>query len=184
MIYQFAKNALNIDGDVVECGTYTGGTSYLLASIIAAKVNAKKRLHLFDTFSGMPDTAIPERDGHAPGDFGDTCLDYVRKRLQEFPFVEFHPGFIPETFTEIENLDRFSFIHVDVDIYPTALECCKWFWRRMTLGGVMLFDDYGFWSYRRALRTAVDEFFATMEEKPLILPTGQVVAIKVRDCSS
>lgn len=135
MLYQFARYALSLDGDVVECGTYNGGTAYLLASIMATKVTAEKRLHLFDTFQGMPVIAIPERDVHAPGDFGDTSLDYVRRRLQKFPFVEFHPGFIPETFAEIANIDCFSFVHVDVDIYPTALECCKWFWPRMTRGG-------------------------------------------------
>ena len=45
-------------------------------------------------------------------------------------------------------------------------------------GGVILFDDYGFWSYRRAIRAAVDEFFATTEDKPIVLPTAQAVVIK------
>jgi predicted O-methyltransferase YrrM len=179
MIYQFCKYALSLGGDIVECGTYTGGTAYLLASTMKAKGASGKHLHLFDTFQGMPDIAIPERDVHAPGDFGDTCLEYVQKRLREFPFVKFHPGFIPDTFSEVANIDCFSFVHVDVDIYPTALECCKWFWPRLTPGGVMLFDDYGFRSYRYAIRAAVDEFFAPLEEKPIILPTAQAVVIKV-----
>ena len=181
MIYQFCKYAIALDGDIVECGTYTGGTAYLLASVMKARVHDNRRLHLFDTFQGMPDIAVPERDAHAPGDFGDTCLDYVRRRLQGFPFVEFHPGFIPDTFAEITNLDHFSFIHVDVDIYPTALECCRWFWPRLTRGGVILFDDYGFRSYRHAMRAAVDDFFATTKDEPLVLPTGQAVAIKGGD---
>lgn len=46
-------------------------------------------------------------------------------------------------------------------------------------GGVMLFDDYGFWSYKRAIRAAVDDFFASMRKNLLILPTAQAVAIKV-----
>jgi len=184
MIYQFCKYAVSLEGDVVECGTYTGGTAYLLACLMDARTTADKRLHLFDTFQGMPDIAVPERDVHAPGDFGDTCLDYVQRRLQGFPFVKFHPGFIPDTFARIANLDYFSFVHVDVDIYPTALECCKWFWPRLPRGGVMLFDDYGFRSYRHAIRAAVDDFFAMMEEKPLILPTGQAIAIKGRNGNS
>lgn len=179
MLYQFCRYVLSLEGDIAECGTYTGGTAYLLASVMKAGVNANKRLHLFDTFQGMPDIAIPERDVHGPGDFGDTSLDYVRARLQEFSFVEFHPGFIPDTFSEIEDVDCFAFVHVDVDIYPTALECCKWFWPRLTRGGVMLFDDYGFWSYKRAIRAAVDDFFASMRKNLLILPTAQAVAIKV-----
>jgi len=42
----------------------------------------------------------------------------------------------------------------------------------------MLYDDYGFRSYRYAIRAAVDEFFAQMEEKPIVLPTAQAVVIK------
>lgn len=178
MLYQFCNYALCLKGDIVECGTYNGGTAYLLASLIN-KAGVNKRFHLFDTFQGMPDIAVPERDAHRPGDFGDTSLDYVRRRLQEFSFVEFHPGFIPDTFSEIEGVNHFAFVHVDVDIYPTALECCKWFWPRLTRGGVIIFDDYGFRSYRRAIRASVDEFFASMRENLLILPTAQAVAIKV-----
>lgn len=69
-------------------------------------------------------------------------------------------------------------MHVDVDIYPTALECCKWLWPRLAKGGVMLFDDYGFRSYRSAIRRAVDEFFSAVRDKPIVLPTAQAVAIK------
>ncbi len=178
MIYQFARYAVSLDGDVAECGTYTGGTAYLLGCIMEAEGVTNKYLHLFDTFQGMPDLAVPERDYHAPGDFGDTSLDYVQKRLERFSFVRFHPGLMPDTFAEIEDIDYFSFVHVDVDIYPTALECCKWFWPRLTRGGVILFDDYGFWSYRHAIRAAVDDFFSSIRDKPIILPTAQAVVIK------
>lgn len=177
MLYQFCKYALSLEGDFAECGTYTGGTAYLLASILK-KTITNKQLHLFDTFQGMPDIAIPERDSHSPGDFGDTSLEYVQTRLQEFPFVKLHPGVIPDTFQEIKDIDSFAFVHIDVDIYPTALECCKWFWPRLVKGGIMIFDDYGFWSYRSAIKAAVDEYFANRAEKPIILPTAQAVAIK------
>lgn len=135
MIYQFCRYAIfATNGDVVECGTYKGGTAYLMASIIE-KTNTHRNLHLFDTFAGMPDLAIQERDVHAPGDFGDVSLEYVQKRLSKFQFVKFHPGTMPDTFSEVAHLENFSFVHVDVDIYPTALECCKFFWPRLAQGG-------------------------------------------------
>ncbi len=177
MIYQFCRYAIALQGDMIECGTYTGGTAYLIASIIR-KYKTSKTLHLFDTFQGMPDIAKPDRDAHRPGDFGDTSLEYVQNRLRHFEFIEFHPGLIPNTFSEIENLNCISFVHVDVDLYPTALECCRYLWPRLTRGGVMLFDDYGFLSYRRAIRAAVDESFQGAKANLIILPTAQAVAIK------
>jgi len=127
----------------------------------------------------MPDLSLPERDYHSPGDFSDTSLDSVKWRLKDFSFVEFHPGMMPQTFDEVVAVPAFSFVHVDVDIYPAVLECCNWFWPRLCPGGVIVFDDYGFYPYRYAARAAVDDFFSDLEEDPLIvLPTGQAVAIK------
>ncbi|MGB9880560.1 MAG: TylF/MycF/NovP-related O-methyltransferase [Anaerolineae bacterium] len=177
MIYQFCKYSLSVEGDMVECGAYSGGTAHLIACIIQSAGISDKYLHLFDTFQGMPAIAVPERDAHAPGDFGDTSLEYVQERLKEYPFVRFHAGLMPNTFSEIAHIEAFSFVH-DVDIYPTAFECCKWFWPRLSRGGIMLFDDYGFWSYRRAIRAAVDEFFLSQQVKPIVLPTAQAIVIK------
>lgn len=41
----------------------------------------------------------------------------------------------------------------------------------------MVFDDYGFPTCPGA-RKAVDEFFADKRETPIVLPTGQAVAIR------
>jgi len=42
----------------------------------------------------------------------------------------------------------------------------------------MVFDDYGFRSYRRAIRAAVDEYFGGLRYKPITLLTGQALVIK------
>jgi hypothetical protein len=126
----------------------------------------------------MPDTSVPERDYHSSGDFSDTSLNRVQRRLQGFPFLAFHPGLMPQTFDEVAAVPTYSFVHVDVDIYPSVLECCKWFWPRLCPGGMIVFDDYGFYPYRYAARVAVDEFFASSVESLIVLPTGQAVAIK------
>jgi O-methyltransferase len=50
-------------------------------------------------------------------------------------------------------------------------------WLRLTLGGFIVFHDYGFPSCPGA-RAAVDEFFAARTCVPLCLPTGQAVVFK------
>jgi hypothetical protein len=178
ILYQFALRCQYLKGDIAECGVYTGGTAHLLAYIIASN-NYLSSFHLFDTFTGMPDTANPERDYHSVSDFSDTSLDYVQRRLGAFAaFCKFHPGFIPETFAEVKDVFPYSLVHVDVDIYPSVMDTCTWFWDRLCVGGTMIFDDYGFYPYRYAARSAVDEFFADKPGQVIILPTGQAVAIK------
>jgi O-methyltransferase len=176
VLFQWCRRSLHVEGDMAECGVYAGGTAELLAHCLKQS-QSPARLHLFDTFSGMPSTR-PERDYHAGGDFADTSLDFVRERLNDFQFCRFHQGWMPETFDQVAHISAYSFVHVDVDIYDSAMECCRWFWPRLSVGGVMVFDDYGFYPYRFALRAAVDEYFRHQKAEPLVLPTGQALVLK------
>lgn len=70
------RQSLALDGEVVECGVYRGGTAAMMAKIIA-ETNARKKLYLFDTFRGMPETDAA-KDLHQEGDFSDTSLEEVQ----------------------------------------------------------------------------------------------------------
>lgn len=181
ILYALARNALALDGDFAECGVYTGGTANLLAHLLAEQDLHLKRLHLFDTFAGMPDISVPTRDYHNPGDFADTSLSFVRKRLGAYgKLCQFHVGTMPQTFVEVQDVQSYAFVHIDVDIYPSALECCQWFYPRMAFGGVIVFDDYGFFPYRNAIKAAVDEFCSAIGVFPIVLPTGQSIIVKTQ----
>ena len=174
-LFTLASQALSLPGDIWECGVYKGGTAILFAELIASKACAEKKLHLFDTFQGMPETD-PEKDLHRLGDFADTSLSAVMERVGRPDTVRYHPGFIPETFAGLETA-QIAFAHIDVDIYQSILDCCQFILPRLTLGGFMVFDDYGFPSCPGA-RAAVDEFFKDRPEKPLVLSTGQAIIFK------
>ncbi len=157
---------------------YRGGTAYLLASMLGESARPDTALHLFDTFSGMPDTAVPERDWHKPGDLADTSAAEVGSFLAGFPRVALHPGVIPSTFDAVRDR-RFAFVHVDVDLYPSTWDCCAFFYERLVRGGILVCDDYGFADFERAAKRAVDTFFADKPEAPLALHTGQCLVIKL-----
>src|ERR1051326_3789531 len=70
VLYSLALQASSVAGDFWECGVYRGGTAHLLAEVLTRE-NARKKLHLFDTFTGMPETD-PTKDLHQPGDFANT----------------------------------------------------------------------------------------------------------------
>jgi len=173
VLHQFAKQASALPGDLAEVGVYKGGTAKLLA--LTTALRAKKTVHLFDTFAGMPpaDAAV---DCHHEGDLGDTSLSAVQRHLRDCDNVRFYPGFFPDTAGPIENL-RFCLVHVDADIYQSVKDSCTFFYPRMESGGIMVFDDYGFPSCPGA-RKAVDEFFVGKPEGPVYLPSGQCVVVK------
>lgn len=172
-LYALFLRTTPVLGDVVECGVYQGGTATMLAALTARCHH--KKLHLFDTFCGIP-VCNPEIDCHKMGDFSDAKLDDVRVRVGHESIVRYHVGAIPKTFVGLEST-VFSFVHVDVDVYQSYVDCLEFFWPRLSAFGVMVFDDYGH-IHCPGARKAVDNFFANRQEKPIVLHGGQAFVIK------
>ncbi len=169
-LYQFACNAAPVPGEAAELGVFRGGSARLLAKALPGKT-----VHLFDTFRGMP-FHDSSKDLHMTGDFRDTTRESVQAFLQDCSNVALHEGVFAEMMPEVAA-QRFAFVHVDADLYESVWQCCEFFYPRLTEGGILLFDDYGFVSCPGA-REAVDRFFADKPEKPIYLVTGQSVAIR------
>ena len=172
VLYKLAINAKNLKGDFVECGVYKGGTAHLLAHTLQ---NRDVRLHLFDTFSGMPQTN-EEFDKHREGDFVDTSLETVKKNIKYSENVLFYEGYIPDTFKNID-IKYVAFLHIDLDIHDSIINTLDFFYNSVLPGGFVIFDDYGFESCYGA-RLAVDKFFSDKPEEPICLSTGQALVIK------
>jgi O-methyltransferase len=175
-LWQWSSYALSFPGDFAECGVYRGGSAYLLLCALRSMDSARK-LHLFDTFKGMPGTD-PRKDFHQQGDFADTSVESVRGFLSGFDNAIFHPGLFSERFQDVDQ-ERFSFVHVDADLYSSVNESCEFFYPRLARGGVMVFDDYGYRSCPGA-RAAVEEFFRPRGEKIIFLLPSQALIIRNR----
>ena len=173
MIYQYAKQVSGLSGDVAEVGAYKGGTARLLAKAFEPEA---KIIHLFDTFSGMPPPE-PGKDLHKEGDFDNTSLEEVKTYLDDCKNVRFYPGLFPDTSKPVENT-TFCLVHIDVDIYKSVMDCCKFFYPRLQRGAIMIFDDYGFWGCP-GVKMAVDEFFSNTPENPSCLLTCQCIVTRL-----
>jgi len=129
-----AKVTEGLGGDVAELGVYRGGTARVIAE------NKGSRLfHVFDSFSGM--ATAGQDDLHQTGDFGNTSLEDVREYLREFEGIHFHEGWFPTTTRGLESA-RFSFVHLDADLYESTIEALKFFYPRIIPGGILLSHDY------------------------------------------
>jgi O-methyltransferase len=175
VLWTLLRQAMHINGDIWECGVYKGGTAAMMAAVLRDRALLGKRLFLFDTFRGMPKTDA-EKDIHEKGDFKNTSVEAVSRYVGADEICVLRQGLIPDTFKGLESA-QIALAHIDVDIYKSVLDCMTFIWPRLTLGGFMIFDDYGFPTCPGA-RAAVDEFFAAKDCEPLCLPTGQAVVFK------
>jgi O-methyltransferase len=162
-------------GEVWELGVYQGGSALLLRRLLEQEAGGAT-LRLFDTFSGMPEVD-GARDKHKAGDFADTSLQAVRRVVGAPPWIDYREGCVPETFAGLDS-SAIRFAHLDLDLHGSTRAACEFVYPRLAAGGIIVFDDYGFWTCPGA-RAAVDEFFADKREIPLALPTGQALVSKL-----
>ncbi|MFN8413202.1 MAG: TylF/MycF/NovP-related O-methyltransferase [Anaerolineales bacterium] len=172
----FLKATQHVDGDIAEFGVYKGHTAILINQV-REKWQSEKKIYLFDSFEGLPNEIGADDDFYA-GQFSDTSAERVKQVVGGGDQVQVVKGFFSQTLHTLPEL-RFSFTHIDCDLEAAALECLEYVYPRLSYGGVIVFDDYGF----RAcvgLRRIVDDFFANKGETVITLPTSQAVYIKLR----
>ncbi len=177
IIYQVLPQVSSVAGDVAECGVYKGGSAYLIAKAIN-RLAPQKNLHFFDTFAGMPDPSVEHDSVRRKNMYQDTSVENVKSLLGEFSKCHIHQGLFQETLTSIAD-KTFCFVHIDCDLYDSILYCCQFFYPRLNQGGLMIFDDYGYTIDWPGAKRAVDEFFSDKKEKPIHLPTGQGLVVKI-----
>ena len=167
------QHALVLEGDVIEMGVYKGSSAYIIAHTMQ---NSGKKLHLFDTFEGTPKHT--EKDNVSrEGWYGDTSLEAVGEFLKEFDFLEFHQGFIPDTFTDLPE-QKYSFVHIHLNLYESTLCALEYIYEKMSVGGVVMIEDYGLVKCA-GVKLAVDNFVEKNNIHVIHLPTSQGMIIKI-----
>ncbi len=169
-IYSSVKNVCHLSGDIAEVGVYKGGSAKIIC-----EVKGKKRLHLFDTFEGLPKTS--ENDLLIePGWLHDTSLESVKNYLKDYKDVYFLKGIFPDTSESVID-KKFSFVHIDTDLYKSTLDGLKFFWPRMISGGRIVSHDYNATSIP-GVKKAFSEFFKNTPEKLIEIADTQIMVIK------
>lgn len=132
-------------GSLIEIGVWRGGTGALIAKQ-AKNFGITDKIFLCDTFSGV--VKAGEKDSlYKNGEHADTSTKTVEEILAKLNLdnVELLKGIFPdETSKKVENL-QFRFCHVDVDVYQSAKDVVEWIWDKMVPGGIIVYDDYGFY---------------------------------------
>jgi len=161
-----------VQGDTAEVGAYQGAMSWLIC-----KANAGARMHhIFDSFEGLSHPS-PVDGAHWSKGALACGEDVVRQNLSEFSgHFSTYKGWVPARFSDVGDR-RFSFVHIDVDLYQPTRDSIEFFYPRMNPGGVIVCDDHGFSSCRGATK-ACDDFLADKPEKVVGLSAGAGFFIK------
>ena len=175
MLSQLIRLTMEVPGDTAECGVYLGASSYLICKFNEQQEARKRQHFIFDSFEGLSIPGVDDGNYWAEGDLS-APVKVVGEALADFANITIKKGWIPSRFNEVENR-KFSFVHIDVDLYEPTLESMKFFYPRMNRNGVILCDDYGFTTCPGATR-AVDEVLSDKPEKMISLCAGGGFMIK------
>lgn len=133
-------------GDIIEIGVWRGGTGTLLGYAMNKYcIEKNTKLYLCDTFSGVV-KAGREDVYYSGGEHSDTSLDIVKRLLYNCNVVntDIIKGIFPDDCFEKFECKQFRLAHIDVDVYKSAEEIFNYIWPKMIIGGLVIFDDYGF----------------------------------------
>ena len=172
MLYSIAKSQQELDGDMAEVGVYQGGSAKLIS-----EVKGDKKLFLFDTFIGLQE--LSDDDTHfgkkhwKKNEFNDTSLETVKNYLSSYNNIQIIKGEFPKTAVSIHD-SKFSFVHLDVDLYRSTIECLKFFYPRLVNGGIILVHDY----HSDGIQKAFKEFLQSNKVQLIELTGSQCMIIK------
>ena len=169
-----------LPGDFVECGVWRGGSVMLMALTLARLGDTSRTLWLYDTFTGMTlpgDADVQTMSGRSARDvlsedersgpfWGIAARAVVEQNLERtgYPNIRIIEGDVVATIPAAAP-PQIALLRLDTDWYASTRHELEQLYPRITSGGVLIIDDYGYWS---GARKATDEYFASLAARPLL----------------
>lgn len=143
-LWQLMAEVSKLRGAVIEIGTWKGGTGALLAKK-AADCGIPDTVYLCDTFAGVVKAGSHDSE-YAGGEHFDATKEEVETILRVLGpnNAKILVGVFPDETSRLVSDKEFRFCHIDVDVYQSAKDTLDWVWSKLVVGGLVVFDDYGF----------------------------------------
>ena len=172
-----------IEGSIAECGVWRGGSMMAAALTLIRAGDTTRDLHLYDTFTGMPEPSAEDVDSPYDGysltrrwrrhadagrEWAGVAAAEVERSLRGTGYpaerIHLHPGMVEDTLPA-QAPERIALLRLDTDWYASTKHELAELYPRLVDGGVLIVDDYG---HYEGARRAVDEYLAETRE-PLLL---------------
>lgn len=150
----------DIPGEIAEFGVYEGDFAKWMNLCFP-----EKNLYLFDTFSGFDDRDIDDFEMKLSGrrlSYGkfegnaNKREKLVLEKMNYDNVVHIKKGYFPDSTYDMEEI-KYSFVHIDVDLYKPTKAGLEYFWPRMSPGGYIFCHDLQAPTFPAA-RIAIKEF--------------------------
>ena len=177
-----AQYALKISGDFVECGVGKGMLSRTIVDYLKFE-NVKKKFYLIDTFSGIPvkqGANIKEKKNMEflnTLNFSSSYSKHIHSIFKKYNNVKVIEGKVPEILKKT-NIKKISYLSIDMNNAYAEIEAIKFFYSKITKGGIVLLDDYAYGKSFILQKIYWDKFAKSKDIQILALPTGQGLIIK------
>jgi O-methyltransferase len=161
--------AENVPGDFVECGTWRGGASFLMAKLLDNAKAYDRQVWMFDSFEGLPpptDVDGDKAEQYSRGEtdrYFDNCsasIEDVQGTIAKLNIKRAIPvkGWFNETLPRYgPTIGQIALLRLDGDWYESIKICLDELYRFVAPGGYIVFDDYTYWD---GCAMAVHEFLA------------------------
>lgn len=150
-IYDCYRQTLGVCGHMAEIGVYKGACSILLAKLTQLyEPYALTQVHGFDWFRGTGHLSVEERKHLIDGTYCEP-----RQRLEALiqaqhlsHIVKLHEidmgsAEVSSFFNEYQHM-MFKLVIFDAGVYKVVRNALPYFWERLTVGGIMIFDQLNF----------------------------------------
>src|SRR4051812_201650 len=145
-----------IPGQFVECGTWRGGASFLMASLLTQAKVSDRKVWMFDSFEGIQppqeiDGAAAKAwasDTDAPMYFDNlrAPIDDVKQAAADLgltQYVQFNKGWFENTLPKARaQIGPIALLRIDADWYQSVRCCLENLFDSVVDGGFVVFDDY------------------------------------------
>jgi hypothetical protein len=167
---------INNKKNFVECGVGDGlSISYVLNQI----TNKNSKFYLYDSWSEMKkEYLFTKKEYKNIGSYESLNFDVTKANLERYRNnIIYNRGYIPEVFKSSVNPSIISWLHIDLNSSIPTLRSLEFFYDRLEINGIIIFDDYG-WKGYEDTREIIDNFLGIKKGTFFQFPTGQGLFIK------
>ncbi len=134
---RYGSDHVKLKGLFIELGVCTGKTINFIAAL-----NPHQKIYGFDSFEGLPEDWVRNDKTISAGTFGFKNPDLLPPVLHN---VELIKGWFDQTLTDFikgcDSEDPIAFLHIDSDIYSSAVTAFQILGSKIGPGTILVFDE-------------------------------------------